>query len=302
MIYLIGLIAGSAMGFGYVLQQRVASHEAGSPPLSMTLLRRIVHRRQWWIGLLTMSGGQALGSIALGRSSLALVEPLLTVSLLVAFLVAAVLMRRWPTWQEVFGTVLLAGSLGIFLGVSTPRPSSGTRWTVEATVVGALSVAALGGALVATARRRNLAVESILLATAAGTLYGMQDVATRGTLLAFSAGGIAAAAGSPWPYLIAGSGLAGLILTQSAYRVGRLDYSLPPSAAAEPVVGILLGVGLLRDRLSTSPMALFVDAICGAGLVAAVVLIARSPALGAVTGHHRRHHHHHAQPTLIHRP
>jgi drug/metabolite transporter (DMT)-like permease len=298
MIYLIGLIAGAALGTGYVLQQRVASHEAGSPPLSMTLLRRILHRRQWWIGLLTMAAGQALGSLALGHSSLALVEPLLTVSLLVAFVVAAVLVRRWPTWQEVLGTVLLAGSLGIFLGVSTPRPSHGHRWALEATVIGALSVAALAGVLVTTARRRSLAVESVLLATAAGTLYGLQDVATRGTLLAFAAGGLAAAVGSPWPYLIAASGLAGLILTQSAYRVGRLDYSLPPSAATEPVVGILLGVGLLGDRLSTAPVSLFVDAICGAGLVGAVVLIARSPALGAVTGHHRHHHRH---PTLLHR-
>jgi hypothetical protein len=98
-------------------------------------------------------------------------------------------------------------------------------------------------------------------------------------VLAWEQDGLSATLSSPWPYLIAATGVSGLLLTQSAYRAGRLDYSLPPTTATEPVVGIALGVALLGDRLPTTLWSLLADAACAAALVGGVVLIGRSPAL-----------------------
>lgn len=279
MVFLIGMAAAAALGFGYVLQQQVASHIETALPLSAGLLAQILRRRVWWLGLVASIVGQLLGTWALGLGTLALVEPLLSMSLLVAFGLAAVRGRHAPRWQEVLGTLLLAASLGVFLGVSGPHAATRLRWDVLSLIVAAVAVAALVGGLVAAARRRRLAVEAVLIAVAAGLLYGLQDLSTRGALLAYDAGGAGRVADTPWPYLAAAAGVCGLFLTQSAYRAGRLDYSLPPTTATEPVVGIALGIGVLGDRLSVNPITLLIDALCMVASAGGVVLIARSPVL-----------------------
>jgi drug/metabolite transporter (DMT)-like permease len=278
-IFVVGLAAAVALGVGYVLQQRVAAHEQSAPPLSVRLLRQVLRRRLWWLGLLVMTAGQALSSWAMGLTSLAIVEPLLAFSLLAAFAVAAALARHAPRWQEVLGTFLLAGALGVFLGVSGPHGAPRFHWSEGRLVTASAVVLAVVILLVRVARRRGLAGEAVLIAVASGVLYGLQDVGTRGAVLAWEQDGLSATLSSPWPYLIAATGVSGLLLTQSAYRAGRLDYSLPPTTATEPVVGIALGVALLGDRLPTTLWSLLADAACAAALVGGVVLIGRSPAL-----------------------
>jgi hypothetical protein len=71
----------------------------------------------------------------------------------------------------------------------------------------------------------------------------------------------------------------GILFSQSAFRAARLDYSVPPTAAAEPVVGIALGVTVLDDRLGVSVGALVAESLCLAAMIAGVVLIARSKAM-----------------------
>ena len=71
----------------------------------------------------------------------------------------------------------------------------------------------VGGSVVGT--RRTLVPESILMATAAGILYGLQDASTRAAFVSLRERGVAALAHSPWPYLLLSSAVIGVILSQA---------------------------------------------------------------------------------------
>ena len=67
--------------------------------------------------------------------------------------------------------------------------------------------------------------------------------------------------------------------TESAFKAARLDYSLPPIAAAEPIAGIALGLVLLGDTVSVSIPGLAAEAACIAAMIVGVIFIGRSKSL-----------------------
>jgi len=279
MVYPVGVAAAVALGIGYVLQQRVAATVPRSELLHFRLLLDLMRRRLWWAGTSLIIAGQCLSALALLFGGVAVVDPLLSTSLLVAFVVAAGQKRHAPRWQEILGALLLTAALAVFLADNPPGHDDRLRTTLVATVAGVSATAAVVAVLVAIARRRAAAREAVLLAAAAGVIYGLQDVATRAALIELDRRGAMVTFVSPWPYLVLAAGVFGVLLTQSAFGAARLDYSLPPATATEPVVAIGLGAGLLGEQLPTSVVSLTLDALCLVALVVSVVLIGRSPAL-----------------------
>ncbi len=284
MVFPVGIIAALALGLGYVLQQRVAATMPLSDLLRVRLLLDLMRRRLWWVGVGSMVAGQLMAGLALNLAAVAVVEPLLSTSLLFALAFSAALARQRIRWQEACGAVLLSAALGVFIGVGDPRStdSSHTTGPLIGIAVGAVLTAVV--LLVAVGKRRGLVAESVLLATAAGLMYGLQDVATRGALVVADDHGITAMFFHAWVYVVLGAAVVGILLSQSAFKAARLDYSLPPIAAAEPIAGIFLGVNLLGDAVSVSIAGLAVESVCLVAMVAGVVLIGRSANLGASGG------------------
>ena len=279
MVFVAGILAALALGLGWVLQQRVASHAAASDLMSLRLVWHLMTKRVWWAGIAAMVAGQVLGAWALQLGTLALVEPLLSVNLLFAFVIASAAARQTPRWSELIGAVVLSAALGVFIAIGRPRSGTASP-TWHTVVLATVVVVAVVVVLLGAARRRGLIVEAVLIATSAGVVYGLQDAATRGSILRIDHHGIATLLHSPWPYVVVGAAVVGIALSQNAFSAARLDYSLLPTAAAEPIVGVLLGVAVLGDRLSVSNAGLAVEAACLVAMVAGVVLIGRSPALG----------------------
>ncbi|MEO6886793.1 MAG: DMT family transporter, partial [Jatrophihabitantaceae bacterium] len=211
--------------------------------------------------------------------------PLLSTNLLFALAFAAVLAGQRPGAHEIGGAVLLSAALGVFIAVGNPHSSPAPRPNNAVIVIAVGAVVGAVLCLIAVAKGRELAGKSALLATAAGLLYGLQDVSTRATLQFVQDRGIAEILLSPWLYIVVGSAVIAILLSQSAFKAARLDYSLPPIAAAEPIAGIALGVGLLGDVVSVSVVGILVDALCLVAMVGGVALIARSHNLA---GHHLR--------------
>jgi drug/metabolite transporter (DMT)-like permease len=286
MVFAAGLLAAVFLGVGWVLQQRVAKHAALSELLSYRLLLHLMNKPVWWFGIVAMVGGGALGGWALQLGSVTLVEPLLSTNLLFALAFAAALHRTRLKWREAVGAVLLSAALGVFIAVGAPasaKSSSGPD--LLNAVLGTGVVLVVVGMLVRAARGRPLRVESLIIATTAGLVYGLQDTATRAGLQAFDHSGMAGLFATPWPYAVVIAGASGIFLSQNAFRAGRLDYSLPPTAAAEPITGIALGVSVLGDRLSVGPGHLAVEALCLVAVIAGVVLIARADSLAHASAH-----------------
>lgn len=289
MVFLVGILAALSFGLGWVLQQRVAAHAALSELLSYRLVWHLMHNREWWLGIGAMILGQALGGLALQFGPVALVEPLLSTNLLFAFLIAGALGRRRAQWREVAGALLLSAALGVFIAVGDP---TGPKHPTPAWGSGLIAVCVVGGVaalLVTVAKSRgmtHLATEAVLLATAAGILYGLQDVSTQAALIRFDDRGLKFLINSPWAYIVIGAAASGILMSQSAFRAARLDFSLPPTAVAEPIVGILLSLFILDDTISVGIGELAVEALCLVAMVAGVMIIGRSEMLG---GFHSRH-------------
>lgn len=279
MIYLAGLVATACLGLGWVLQQRVAA-TATESELSLQLLLHLMKRPTWWLGIAAMAAGASLGGWALRLGTVTLVEALLSANLLFAFIFAALLGRAAVRWPELAGAALLCTALGVFITVGDPRPAR--HLTLPPPAAEALSIGVVAGVvavLLAFAKRRAPHVEAALIAAGAGIMYGLQDAATRTSLTAIGTEGLGGVLATPWPYVIIAAAAVGIALSQSAFRTARLDYSLPPTSAAEPITGTALGIGILGDRLSVSAGGLAVESVCVIAMIAGVILVGKSGSL-----------------------
>ena len=140
-------------------------------------------------------------------------------------------------------------------------------------------VAGVVATLVMIGNRRGLVVRSVLFATAAGLLYGLQDVSTRAASFTFDRLGVGQVFLHAWAYVVIGAGIVGIAISQSAFKAARLDFSLPPIAAAEPIAGIALGIVLLGDTVSVSIPGLAAEAACIVAMIVGVIFIGRSKSL-----------------------
>ncbi|MDT4908454.1 MAG: hypothetical protein QOF87_189 [Pseudonocardiales bacterium] len=279
MVFLVGVAAALALGVGYVLQQRVAASARLSDLLSFRLLFDLMHKPMWWAGIGCMILGQLLAALALQLATVALVEPLLSTSLLFALAFAAALAKTRLRWQELAGAVLLSAALGVFIAVGNPHSSPSPDVNPAVITIAVCAVVGVVAVLVAVGKRSGLVGESVLLATGAGLLYGLQDVGTRAALVVTDHHGIAATFINPWVYIVIGAAITGILLSLSAFKAARLDYSLPPIAAAEPIAGVALSVSLLGDIVSVTVVGLLIESVCLTAMIIGVALIGRSPSL-----------------------
>lgn len=274
---ILAVCASCCLGLGFVFQQNVAQHAPLGDFLSPRLLLALMRKRRWLAGIGLMVCGMVLGALALGQGEVSLVEPLLATNLLFALALS-----RWQTRQRIgkqgwAGLVLLAGGVTAFIVAGQPSGGSSVAHPVRHWVIIGCMV---GGAmaLVAWAKRSPLA-GPVLLALAAGMLYGVQDALTRVTEERYVEGGLTTMLSGWQPYGVLVLGVAGLVLVQSAFETAPLRMSLPALTAAQPLAGIACGVGFLGDRLHTDVGALAWEAVGLAGIVAGIVLLGLHPAM-----------------------
>jgi hypothetical protein len=129
------------------------------------------------------------------------------------------------------------------------------------------------------ARRGKLAASVAGIAVAAGILYALQDAATRGAIVVMAHSAPAAVLKTSWPYLLLASATAAVLLSQHAFRLGRLDLALPPTAAAQPLAGVALGILLLDDHITVSTGSIWLEAASLGLVVLGVFVVGRSHAL-----------------------
>src|SRR3954454_22976357 len=117
-------------------------------------------------------------------------------------------------------------------------------------------------------------------------MYGVQDALTRVSGQRFSEGGLPEVLTGWQPYGVLVLGVTGLVLVQSAFETAPLRMSLPSLTAAQPLAGILCGVGFLGDQLHTDVGALAWEAAGLAAIVVGIVLLGMHPAMPPGTAKH----------------
>ncbi|WP_324788791.1 DMT family transporter [Streptomyces sp. H51] len=282
LVLLLAVSAACCLGLGFVLQQNAAQRAPLSDFLSPRLLLDLMRVPRWLGGTALMVAGMALGAVALGQGEVSFVEPLLATNLLFALALSRRQTGQPLGRQGWAGLTLLAGGVTAFIVAGEPRGGTAVadplrHWLIIGAVVG------LALLLTACAKRSRLSSAPVLLSLAAGLLYGVQDALTRISGQRFSAGGLTDLVTGWQPYGVLALGVTGLVLVQSAFETAPLRMSLPALTAAQPLAGILCGVGFLGDRLRTDTGALAWEAAGLAAIVTGIVLLGLHPAMPAGT-------------------
>lgn len=298
MVLVLALAASVFFAASYVLQY----HEAHEAPkglfLSPRLLLELARHRIWVGGIIAMFIGDGLQAWALAKGSLAVVEPVLTASMLFALPLSAAWRRERLRAMEWIGAVLVSAGLGLLLGVGSPTVGRADMPQYQWMLV-TLAAWGLGLALVAAGQRAPWpSYKAALIGGGAGVLFGLQDALTR-YCLHWIGRDFTHLALSWQPYVLLVTAVYGITLAQSAYEAGSLTAALPPMTVGEPVIGMLIGILALNEQLNNTPLHLFWEAVGAGAMIWGTWMLARSP-LVVGKSHPRWHqiedrilHHHH---------
>ena len=304
LVLVLSLAASLFFAAAYVLQY----HEAHEAPqglfLSWRLLVELARHRIWVGGIIAMFIGDGLQAWALAKGSLAVVEPVLTVSLLFALPISAAWRRERLRAMEWTGAVLVSAGLGLLLGIGSPTAGRADMPQYQWLLV-TLASWGLALFLVAAGQRAPWpSYKAALIGGGAGVLFGLQDALTR-YCLHWIGRDFTHLALSWQPYVVLITAVYGLVLAQSAYEAGSLTAALPPMTVGEPVIGMLIGIVALNERLNNTPTDLFWEALGAAAMFWGTWMLARSPLVVGKSHPRWRQfeervlHHHHEQPADV---
>ena len=262
---IVTLCASVCFATASVLQHSGAMEVHYRPPLHPGLLTSLVRSRAWLAGVAAQAVGVSLHLVAVNLGPLSVVQPMLTVGLVIALVLQRLRGRRvGPAAWFAAGLVVLG--LCAFLAVIPTLPGSAplaapldmARWAPGMGAAGLLAAAAFGVGLFCGGTARCVcfgASAGVLMATSAA--LGKVGGAVLG------ANGLAGLVDS-WPLWVALScGAAGTLLSQAAFQAGPLGGSLAAMMAIDPVVGVGLGIMVFGERFATSG---YVETIRLAGL------------------------------------
>jgi drug/metabolite transporter (DMT)-like permease len=271
---LAALGAACAFGVGVALQHRQARQETVRAPVR--LLAQLARRRMWLAGIGLAVAAYGLQALALAYGPLTLVAPVVATDLLFALPVAAAWERRSMGRREWTGSALVAGSITLFLAVAPP-PVGRSSAPAGDWVLAFAAVTLISATGVIAGLRSRAAARAVLLAIAAGVVFGLTAAVTLSMTRILRAQGAAAVLGHWEPWVLLALGAAGLLLSATAYQAGALRASLPIMDTVEPVSGVAIGTVVFGERLAASPAGLALQLCAGAAAVTGIVMLGRSP-------------------------
>ena len=268
---ILALVAAFLFALAAALQQKGALNLPELSLKSPASLLRLVGETMWLVGTLALFVGYAFQAAALDRGRLAIIQPLLVMTIVFALPLGYVLTAQRVGRTEVVGAAVIVVGLALFALYGDPaggkENAPGSEWAIAIAALAAVCIVLLmfGG-------RGSLSLKAGIYGTVAGILFGLSAALTKPTLdyLHASVGELL----SHWePYALAVAGVLGFVLQQISLGTGKLAPSVATVSVANPIVGILLGIVLFDERLSRPAWHVLVACIgLGIALVGAVLI------------------------------
>lgn len=243
----LALMAAVVFAFGTVLQQKGALETTAGladPRFYMQILQQPV----WLLGIACNGLGALLQLAALNKGPLVVVQPVLTLSLVVALPVGYWLTGQALGRRELVGACAVIAGIVVFLrfgqpagGIDDPAISS---WVVGGAIT---MTVALG--FVITSRKRNAAVTAGLLGAAAGTTFALSSALAK-LFTTYLGDGIASILAEWSTYALVVIAVIGLGFQQASLKVGVLPPAMATVNVANLVTSVVLGVGIFSETLS----------------------------------------------------
>jgi hypothetical protein len=278
----LSLLAAVCFGTASVLQHYGANRVRRRFPLHPGLLIDVARQRLWLLGIMADVAGVALHMVAVNLGPLSVVQPLLTVGLVIALPLQAVLGLP-VSRRALLAAALTVAGLAVFLvvqpTVESRDPQRITDWLPGLLLVVRAALTALGVALARRGRARSLG-----LGAAAGTMFSMSAalVKTWGEIL--GAGGVPALATSWELWTALSCGLVGALLSQAAFQSGPLGGPLAAMMVIDPIIGVSLGTIVFGESFATGSLAVLQAAGLALTLTGVWLLATGERRLAAVVG------------------
>ncbi len=250
MVYVLAVAAALSNALTSVFQRMGVEDAPQESTLKLSLITHAIKRKIWLLGFFFMVCSFLLQAFALHVGRLSVVQPILTMELLFLVFILGTWFGYRITLREWIGAGAIALGLSGFLLAANPGGGSEVPSTIQWIEVGGSAVFMIAVLIVATRwgpRWWKAAMfgsaAAISFAFTAALIKVVSNYAARDwvTMLAH------------WQtYGLIVFGLGGLFLTQNAYHSGPLAASQSTLVLVDPLMSILIGIGLFGDSLRTS--------------------------------------------------
>jgi drug/metabolite transporter (DMT)-like permease len=279
---LLAIAASFCTATASLAQRQGAKNVQASGGFDARLLLRLATQPTWLLGIVSMIGGFVFQLTALRYGALALVQPILSVELLLVFGFLALAGRRRMRIKprDLLGAAAMSAGVAVFLRLASPSGgrlhAAGSSWLLAGlltlvVVLAAVAVAfGLGNRSGAAPTRR-----AAVLGSATGIAWGF--VAAVIKELSSHLGGGLGAIFSTWSlYVLLSVGAATMLLASHALAAGPLAASQPGFTILDPLSASLLGVFLFGEHVQTGPWDLAGEALALALVAAGAAVLSRS--------------------------
>lgn len=282
----LALLAAGTLAVGTHLQHHAIrsrdTDDAGVPSSARGGSELLVLQPLWLLGLGLLVLETVLNVAALGLGPVALVQPIGTVSLVIAVLISVRVFGRRVTAPLVGSIALTLISVVGFVGISARYASTGPLLPGSlAWLNGMLLLASVVGAVLAATRAGHLVLVGVA-GLAFGTVAASAHVVTTSVIATVRAGtgvaGVVDLLAHGVPITLVGMAVAsavGMWAVQVAYTSGPPETVLAGLTVLDPMMAVTIGalvLGEYRGLTGVAALGLFVT---GAAAVAGVLLLAR---------------------------
>jgi uncharacterized membrane protein len=246
----LALIAAAIFALSTVLQQRGGLK---APPLSLkhpASFARLGGQMTWLVGFALLVPGWILQAMALDRGRVAVIQPIFTITIVFVLPLGWWLTAQTVTTLQVLEACVVVAGLSVFIVFGDPAggrtDAPNWQWFLSIAIIAVLCgvLLWLGGA------GSRLAVRAGAYGTVAGVLSGLAATLTKPTLDLLHSAGVTGVLENWTVYVLGIAGLLGVLLQQVALQTGKLAPAVATGSVANPLVGVLLGIVVLDERLA----------------------------------------------------
>lgn len=275
MAEVLALVAAFFFALAATLQQKgalgIGEVSLGSPKSLLALATQTL----WLVGTLALLVGYAFQAAALDRGRLAVIQPLLVMTIVFALPLGYWLTSQRVGRTEVAGACIVVLGLAVYMVVGEAAEgrdnAPANEWAIVTVLFSIVSVV-----LIVLGGRGSLGRKAGLYGAAAGILFGLSASLCKPTVEIFHDDGLSSVLSSWEFYAFAVAGIIAFVVQQVSLATGRLAASVATVSVFNPLVSIIIGTLLLQERLA-EPTWHKVVAYCGLALaLAGAVAISRS--------------------------
>jgi hypothetical protein len=276
----LALVASALFNVAVAVQALDARTLPRELALRPALLRELARRRRWRIGMALALAGWPLHAAALGLAPLTAVQPALAAGLLILLVVASKSLGEPVGRRDVVGVLLIvAGEAGVAWAAPDRSSTHAHGPSLVAALVGMAAVA-----LLPYMWRERSGSRSFAAVMSAGVAFALSGFVTKLVSDDLSSGAYFTA--WLWADLVAAAAVIGVLSENSAFQARPASQVAPLVFSVQTVLPVVLAPLVGGEDWADTPLGGFAVVIALSAVIAGVVLIARSQAVGSLIAGH----------------